>query len=127
MPGEERFDNNNDSINPLSSSVRLIGVGRAVLRKLFYQTPSELNIERTDHVDEVCTVDEFNDDDPDDENEVDVDINFTYGGYEDGTPIVMSRFEPLVDDSTIYSSNDPNKVGEKGQRSHRSSPVHGKG
>jgi hypothetical protein len=132
--GEENFmeymnlcpvddDEGTDLIVPLSSSIRLVGVGRAVLRKFFYRIPTDL-----------CVDEEYYYIDDDDENEtygdeeddldVDVDVNFTNGGYEDNTPIVMSQFEPLVDDSSIYSLADPEKIGEKGQRSYRISPVH---
>ena len=129
-------DNKNDFIVPMSSSVRLVGVGRAVLRKLFYQIPTDLcddGDDDTDNEDQqsIGTSSDDGDDDSaaddeEDDDDDEVEINFTNGGYEDGTPIVMSRFEPLVDDSSIYSNNDPNKIGEKGQRSYRSSPVHGK-
>lgn len=88
---------NSDIILPLSSSVRLVGIGRAALRGFFYRVPSEL-----------------------DEHE---DLDFD-DGYEDRTPIVMAEFEPLVDDASIYSNTDPNLIGNKGVRSYRSSPVH---
>lgn len=98
-----------DFIVPLSSSVRLVGVGRAVLRRLFYRVPSELCPEGNDSSDS--------------DTDIDVDEELDTG-YEDNTPIVMSEFEPIMDDASIYSLADPERVGEKGERSYRSSPVH---
>ena len=102
-------DADEDFIVPLSSSVRLVGVGRAVLRRFFYRIPSEL-----------CTdedIDVGENDDIDVYDELDT-------GYEDNTPIVMSEFEPIMDDASIYEYADPERIGEKGQRSYYSSPVH---
>ena len=129
------------SIAPLSSTVRLVGVGRAALRKFFYRVPTELCKEITEGEGEAIEEEEEwsdftmfldeddimlldNDDDTDDEDEYINHIMETNAGYDDNTPIVMSAFEPLCDDASVYSLADPNKVGEKGQRSYRSSPVH---
>jgi hypothetical protein len=122
---------NDDFIVPLSSSVRLVGVGRAVLRKFFYRTPTDLcadDIEEDINDDDDGEMDYYKEEKNDDEEDEDefIDLNFSNGGYDDNTPIVMSQFEPLVDDSSIYSHADPDRVGEKGQRSYRSSRVHGK-
>jgi len=102
-------DEEEDFIVPLSSSVRLVGIGRAVLRRYFYRIPSELCPEESDvlGIDTDINVDE----------ELDT-------GYEDNTPIVMSEFEPIVDDASIYALADPERIGEKGQRSYRCSPVY---
>jgi len=115
-----------DFIVPLSSSVRLVGIGRAVLRKYFYRVPSELcpdpngdDENENENENDVADDDDADDDDADD----DVDME-TDDGYEDNTPIVMAEFEPLIDDASIYSKADPDKIGEKNQRSYRSSPVH---
>ena len=108
-------------IVPTSSSIRLVGVGRAVLRKLYYQVPSELCTDEEQQ--QPQQINDFSIEYDDDD--IDIDLMNNSGGYEDGTPIIMSRFEPLIDDSSTYASVDPDRIGEKGQRSYRSSPVHG--
>ena len=123
-----------DSITPFSSSVRLVGIGRAILRKYYYKVPSELcqddfmawnrEEERLSEYD-ARVLEYYKDDVMDDDDDDDNDLMMN-GGYEDGTPIIMAEFEPLNDDCSIYTFADPNLVGDKGQRSYRSSPVHGK-
>ena len=128
------IDDDVDSIQPFSSTVRLVGVGRAILRKFYYKVPSELCNEDFDSSDKEKEESKLKEYDArvleyykDDNEEIDDDDEITFnGGYEDSTPIVMSEFEPLNDDCSIYTFADPNLVGEKGQRSYRSSPVHGK-
>ncbi len=123
-------DDDNNSISPFSSSVRLVGIGRAILRKFYYKVPSDLCNDDFEHREEEilseydANVLEYYKDGEDTDDEDD-EIVFN-GGYEDSTPIVMSQFEPLNDDCSIYQFVDPNLVGDKGQRSYRSSPVHGK-
>ena len=101
-----------DFIVPLSSSVRLVGVGRAVLRKYFYRLPSKLCLDQDNEG--VALKSGY---DIDADKELD-------DGYEDNTPIIIAEFEALIDDASIYSPADPDEVGEKGQRSYRCSPVH---
>ena len=110
-----------DFIVPLSSSVRLVGIGRAVLRKFSYRVPSELC---PDMFDNDNVGDNDNGGDSGDVGEyIDLEEGFNHG-YEDNTPIVMAEFEPLVDDASVYSIANPDKIGEKGQKSYRKSPVH---
>lgn len=126
----------NDFIVPMSSSVRLVGVGRAILRKFFYQVPSELcNDDDEEGGDDDANTSFYyenqskasEDEECDEYDEYETNINLSAnGGYEDSTPIVMARFQPLVDDTSTFTPADPDQVGEKGQRSYRSSPVHGK-
>jgi len=113
-------DKEEDFIVPLSSSVRLVGIGRAVLRKYFYRVPSALC---PDPDDDKAAVRAKYGDDGEDSEYIDLDEGFNHG-YEDNTPIVMAEFEPLVDDASVYSIANPDKVGEKGQKSYRKSPVH---
>lgn len=103
-------DEESDFITPLSS-VRMVGIGRAVLRRYFYRVPSEL----------LCLDPSQANTQYDEKDFVDIDDT---NGYADNTPIVMAEFEPLTDDASVYSIADPNKVGEKGQRSYRKSPIH---
>eukprot|EP00979_Chaetoceros_neogracilis_P004579 scaffold797_cov408-Chaetoceros_neogracile.AAC.44 len=110
-------DKEEDFIVPLSSSVRLVGIGRAVLRKYFYRVPSELCPDPDEDSGTKYGTDE------EDSDYIDLDEGFNHG-YEDNTPIVMAEFEPLVDDASVYSIANPDKVGEKGQKSYRKSPVH---
>jgi len=102
----------NGLIIPLDSSVRLVGIGRAVIQDYFYRIPSLLNNNDFSSRDVGRNgQEEYDDMDMDD-------------GYDDDTPIVMAEFEPLVDDASIYAANDPLKIGNKGAKSHRMSPVH---
>lgn len=83
----------------LSGSVRLIGIGRAVLGDLFYKVPSEIN-------------DVMEEDDEDDEDD-----DYEYESR--GMPIMMANFKILHD--VGVRSNKEWKVGEK---SRFVSPVH---
>lgn len=94
----------------LSSSVRLIGVGRAVLRRFFYRIPTDLCS------DEDASFEE--------EFELDYDVETYEIDDQKQIPIIMSDFEPLIDDASIYSMADPNRIGEIGEKSYRLSPVH---
>ena len=115
-PVDDDDDITDNSIVPLSSSVRLVGVGRAVLRKFFFRVPTELCRDPNEPGNSIH---------PNYDEEEFYDINDTINhGYEDNTPIVMASFEPLVDDASVYSIADPDRVGEKGQKSYRKSPVH---
>jgi len=104
---------NNGLIIPLNSSVRLVGIGRAVIQDYFYRIPTLLDNGDDDTSRNIGRngQEEYDDEDIDD-------------GYDDDTPIVMAEFEPLVDDASIYAANDPMKIGNKGAKSHRMSPVH---
>jgi hypothetical protein len=110
-----------DFIVPLSSSVRLVGIGRAVLRKFSYRVPSELCPDMLDNDNENLGDSDGDSGDLGEYIDLEEEINH---GYEDNTPIVMAEFEPLVDDASVYSIANPDKVGEKGQKSYRKSPVH---
>lgn len=115
--GEESFFNSlmqfgasEGMISPFSSNVRLIGVGRAILRDFFYRTPSLQNNAESGNV---PAAEEGDDDDEDEWDD----------GYADSTPVVMAEFTPLRDLNTL-NYGDSDKVGNKGARSARSSPVH---
>mmetsp|Transcript_3932 Transcript_3932/g.6013 ORF Transcript_3932/g.6013 Transcript_3932/m.6013 type:complete len:454 (+) Transcript_3932:371-1732(+) len=114
-----------DFIVPLSSSVRLVGIGRAVLRKFSYRVPSELcpDITNASDNDNVGGSGSGVGGDRGVGEYIDLEEGFNHG-YEDNTPIVMAEFEPLVDNASVYSIANPDKVGEKGQKSYRKSPVH---
>uniref|UniRef100_A0A7S4J5L3 Uncharacterized protein n=1 Tax=Odontella aurita TaxID=265563 RepID=A0A7S4J5L3_9STRA len=111
-----RFGVDDDMISPFSSTVRLVGVGRAVLRDFFYKTPTLLHPEA--RLGEAASGGsaEWHVEDEDDEDEWD-------DGYADSTPIVMAEFTTLRDASTL-SYGDSEKLGTKGARSARTSPVH---
>lgn len=97
-----------DMIIPSSSTVRLVAVGRAVLKDFFYKVPTELS------------GDEMKDEDEDDDEDDDFE---EWDEDEDKTPIVMAEFD-LLTDNGLFSSVSPTDIGVKGARSAQSSPVH---
>lgn len=103
---------NKDMVLPLNSRVRLVGVGRALLRDYFQKLPSA--VENVDVEEEALDDDEFDEDDEYDEydDEEDDDSNI---------PIVMAEFDLLTDSSKKSNSYD---IGSKGARSRYMSPVH---
>lgn len=97
------------TISPLSSKVRLVGVGRAELTDFFYQMPTELKID--DDVE--CLLD-----DDDDDNEVPLITDFK----DRQDPIVMAEFF-ILNDEPKSSLHSLNLIGEKGARSPNMAPV----
>lgn len=109
-----------DMIRPFSSTVRLVGVGRAKLGGFFYRTPTTCSLPDGSGGHDITALDEetgsyslgqeedWDDDDYDD-------------GYE--PPIIMAKFNPLVD-GPADSRADPKTLGNKGSRSIYRSPVH---
>jgi len=105
-----RRSNPNNNMDPMHSSVRLVGIGRAKLTSYFYTAPTDLDME--------ITHDDDDDDDDDVENEYDDDVD---------TPIVMAEFQLLKDDELVSSSSKQsakNNIGERGAFSAKKSPVH---
>lgn len=98
---------NADTILPITSSVRLVGVGRVALRDLFYRVPTKLNGSNYEKIGDVKEIDDLQ-----------------YDEYNDKIPTVMARFEPLIDDSSVYSNVDEKKFGGKHSKSERCSPAH---
>ena len=105
-----------DMIRPFSSTVRLVGVGRAKLGGFFYRTPTNLldgsggdDITASDEETDSYSLGQEEDWDDDDD------------GYE--PPIIMAQFSPLVD-GPADSRADPKTLGNKGSRSVMRSPVH---
>ena len=122
----------------MESSVRLVAVGRAVLKHYFYRVPTNYDETGSGEIryrdfEDLPTKDDFCsfyiEDDDDDDDDEDYDYNedcLEEDGYLDKTPIVMAEFEPLIDDASLYANHDTeNKhIGNKGVKSARSSPVH---
>ena len=105
-----------DMIRPFSSTVRLVGVGRAKLGGFFYRTPTNLldgsggdDITASDEETGSYSLGQEEDWDDDDD------------GYE--PPIIMAQFTPLVD-GPADSRADPKTLGTKVSRSVYRSPVH---
>jgi hypothetical protein len=104
-----------NTISPLDSTVRLLGVGRACLHRFFYMTPNDV-----DESDDASEEDEYYENEYDEYDEYDNDHN----GYADSTPIVMAEFQIVLDDSSFHTDASINDLGQRGTRSPRSSPVH---
>lgn len=140
MGTEQGIMNNNNNNNyddvifPMESSVRLVAVGRAVLKHYFYRVPTNYDetgsgelryrdFEDLPTKDDFCSF--YIEDDDDEEDYYNEDC-LEEDGYLDKTPIVMAEFEPLMDDASLYANDDTeNKhIGNKGVKSARSSPVH---
>jgi len=115
-PRDDRDTDDRSKIVPLDSSVRLVGIGRAKILDYFYRVPTTLLPPTQLHPSTTAP--------PTAEDDDDIDDDIDNAGYDDNTPIVMAEFAPLVDDASLYAANDPNRVGEKGAKSHRTSPVH---
>lgn len=96
-----------NTVQPLSSKIRLVGVGRAELTDFFYQIPTLLEEE------EECLLDD------EDEDDLPPPI-FADEDRED--PIVMAEFRTIDDDvkSSIHSMQN---IGTKGARSPLMAPV----
>lgn len=108
-----------DVIRPFSSTVRLVGVGRVMLRKYFYRTPTDL-IHGLGGYDTLASDADANasmngrdNEDWDDDND---EVNIV-------PPIVMATFSIIVD-QPIDSSANLKLIGNKGARSVYRSPVH---
>jgi len=108
-----------DVIRPFSSTVRLIGVGRVMLRKYFYRTPTDL-IDGSGGYDAVASdadanasLNDRDDEDWDDDHDQ---VNIA-------PPIVMAMFSIIVD-QPIDSSANAKLIGNKGARSVYRSPIH---
>jgi len=108
--------NEENFIQPTKSKVRLVGVGRAVIRDYFYKVPSQLSDGSGEEYDEEEIIDweridfyDHGEEDYDDE-------------YKDKTPIVMAEFTSLID--TGISPVNEDDLGSKKSRSAMSSEVH---
>lgn len=106
-----------DIIRPFSSTVRLVGVGRAKLSSFFHRTPTSL-LDGSGGDDLSASDEEISSSlgqeqswDEEDENE----------GYD--PPIIMAQFTPLVD-GPADSRADAKTLGNKESRSVYRSPVH---
>jgi hypothetical protein len=97
------------NLEPLSSKIRLVGVGRAELTDFFYQMPTPLAVE------EECPIDEDDDEEEDD-------LPSLLLGEDRQDPIIMAEFRILIDDtkSSVYSMQC---IGQKGARSSFMAPV----
>lgn len=106
-----------DIIRPFSSTVRLVGVGRARLSNFFHRTPTSLldgsggdDVSASDE-EIASSLDQERSWDEEDDSE----------GYD--PPIIMAQFTPLVDGSAD-SRADAKTLGNKESRSVYRSPVH---
>mmetsp|Transcript_26598 Transcript_26598/g.37458 ORF Transcript_26598/g.37458 Transcript_26598/m.37458 type:complete len:549 (+) Transcript_26598:337-1983(+) len=98
----------NKKMVPLNSRIRLVGIGRAVLRDFFHKLPSEIEDQALIPKEELLHNENHGDSDDNDDN------------YNN---IVMAKFIMLTDTSH-FSSASFDKVGIKGARSPNMSPVH---
>ena len=106
-----------DIIRPFSSTVRLVGVGRAKLSNFFHRTPTSLldgsggdDLSASDEEITSSLSQEGSWDEEDDSE-----------GYD--PPIIMAQFTPLVD-GPVDSRADAKTLGNKESRSVYRSPVH---
>lgn len=100
--------------SPLNSCIRLVGVGRASLKEFFYKLPTNLDEEGDED-------DEHDQDDDDDEQYDEEDEHDEKDTKQ--TPIVMAEFM-MLRDSSVSSSAEAGRIGDKGARSLNCSPVH---
>lgn len=100
--------------SPFNSCIRLVGVGRASLKQFFYKLPTNLDEEGDEE--DVHDDDEDYDEQPDEEGEHDEEDTKQ-------TPIVMAEFT-IMRDSSVSSSAEASRIGDKGARSLNCSPVH---
>ena len=103
-------------ISPLSSKIRLVGVGRAELIDFFYQMPTQIQVD--DNV-ECIIEDDDEDDDGDDESDQ---PRFTMDLENPPDPIVMAIFS-ILHDEPKSSINTLQQIGMKGTRSPHMAPV----
>lgn len=96
-----------NQVQPLSSKVRLVGVGRAELTDFFYQMPTLLE------EDEECLID-------DDDDDYDDLPPLIAEDRED--PVVMAEFR-IINDDTKSSIHSMQNIGMKGARSPLMAPV----
>lgn len=101
-------------IHPLSSKLRLVGVGRAKLTDFFYQMPTEIEEDE----DEECEID-F---DMMDFDEMDFDDAPPPIGEDRQDPIMIAEFS-IVEDDAKSSLHTAAMIGTKGARSPNMAPV----